>query len=88
MQSLTFIFLAILGKSHYLLYSLVAAMQPRMLVTLDSDLKPLPVNVRVGQVNRFFCQFKQVTLDFDNQHGASLYFDLKPVNHVSVSSFW
>merc|ERR1712080_616819 len=39
----------ILGKSHYLLYLLVAAMQPRMLVTLDTDLKPLPVHVRVGQ---------------------------------------
>jgi 26S proteasome regulatory subunit N1 len=39
----------ILGKAHYLLYSLVSAMQPRMLVTLDTDLKPLPVHVRVGQ---------------------------------------
>ncbi|XP_057297932.1 26S proteasome non-ATPase regulatory subunit 2-like [Hydractinia symbiolongicarpus] len=39
----------ILGKSHYLLYSLVSAMQPRMLVTLDTDLKALPVHVRVGQ---------------------------------------
>jgi len=39
----------ILGKCHYLLYSLVSAMQPRMLVTLDTDLKPLPVHVRVGQ---------------------------------------
>ncbi|XP_044739698.1 26S proteasome non-ATPase regulatory subunit 2-like [Chrysoperla carnea] len=38
----------ILGKSHYLLYSLVAAMQPRMLVTFDEDLNPLPVPVRVG----------------------------------------
>jgi hypothetical protein len=26
-------------------------MQPRMLVTLDQDLKPLPVSVRVGQVH-------------------------------------
>merc|ERR1712076_98540 len=39
----------ILGKSHYLLYGLATAMQPRMLVTLDTDLKPLPVHVRVGQ---------------------------------------
>uniref|UniRef100_T2MDL8 26S proteasome non-ATPase regulatory subunit 2 n=1 Tax=Hydra vulgaris TaxID=6087 RepID=T2MDL8_HYDVU len=39
----------ILGKSHYLLYCLVASMQPRMLVTLDKDLKPVPVQVRVGQ---------------------------------------
>ncbi|XP_037534377.1 26S proteasome non-ATPase regulatory subunit 2 [Nematolebias whitei] len=40
----------ILGKSHYILYSLVAAMQPRMLVTFDEELRPLPVSVRVGQV--------------------------------------
>ena len=49
-----FYLLAILGKSHYLLYSLVSAMQPRMLVTLDTDLKPLPVHVRVGQVRMYF----------------------------------
>lgn len=39
----------ILGKSHYVLYNLVAAMQPRMLVTFDEELQPLPVPVRVGQ---------------------------------------
>lgn len=39
----------ILGKSHYMLYNLVPAMQPRMLVTFDESLKPLPVPVRVGQ---------------------------------------
>uniref|UniRef100_U5EY74 26S proteasome non-ATPase regulatory subunit 2 n=1 Tax=Corethrella appendiculata TaxID=1370023 RepID=U5EY74_9DIPT len=38
----------ILGKSHYLLYTLATAMQPRMLVTFDEDLTPLPVPVRVG----------------------------------------
>jgi 26S proteasome regulatory subunit N1 len=27
----------------------VAAMQPRMLMTLDEEMKPLPVTVRVGQ---------------------------------------
>jgi 26S proteasome regulatory subunit N1 len=31
-----------------LLYTLAAAMQPRMLVTFDEDLNPLPVPVRVG----------------------------------------
>lgn len=41
----------ILGKSHYVLYGLVAAMQPRMLVTFDEELRPLPVSVRVGQVS-------------------------------------
>ena len=40
----------ILGKSHYLLYGLASAMQPRMLVTFDEELRPLPVSVRVGQV--------------------------------------
>lgn len=39
----------ILGKSHYFLYSLVPAIQPRMLVTFDEELRPLPVSVRVGQ---------------------------------------
>jgi len=41
-----------LGKSHYILYGLVAAMQPRMLVTFDEELRPLPVSVRVGQVKK------------------------------------
>ena len=39
----------ILADSHYLLYFIVTAMHPRFLVTLDEDLKPLQVNVRVGQ---------------------------------------
>ncbi|KAJ1908729.1 proteasome regulatory particle base subunit [Tieghemiomyces parasiticus] len=39
----------ILGNSHYLLYYLVRAMYPRFLITLDEDLKPLNVTVRVGQ---------------------------------------
>ena len=39
----------ILGQHHYLLYFLVTAMQPRMLITLDEELKPLSVGVRVGQ---------------------------------------
>jgi 26S proteasome regulatory subunit N1 len=39
----------VLGDHHYLLYFLVTAMHPRFLVTLDEDLKPVQVNVRVGQ---------------------------------------
>ncbi|KAJ3669143.1 hypothetical protein LUZ60_011093 [Juncus effusus] len=39
----------ILGKYHYMLYSLVLAMQPRMLLTVDENLKALSVPVRVGQ---------------------------------------
>ena len=37
------------GDSHYLLYYLATAMSPRFLITLDEELKPLTVNVRVGQ---------------------------------------
>lgn len=47
----------ILGKSHYILYGLVAAMQPRMLVTFDEELRPLPVSVRVGQVTLITASF-------------------------------
>eukprot|EP01114_Cavostelium_apophysatum_P002097 TRINITY_DN1182_c0_g1_i1.p1 TRINITY_DN1182_c0_g1~~TRINITY_DN1182_c0_g1_i1.p1 ORF type:complete len:361 (-),score=92.53 TRINITY_DN1182_c0_g1_i1:13-1095(-) len=39
----------ILGKHHYLLYCLAPAMRPRLLMTFDENLKPLPVPVRVGQ---------------------------------------
>ncbi|OZJ06256.1 hypothetical protein BZG36_00827 [Bifiguratus adelaidae] len=39
----------ILGKHHYLLYNLVTAMYPRFLITLDEELKQVPVTVRVGQ---------------------------------------
>lgn len=39
----------ILGKSHYLLFSLVTAMYPRCLITLDENLQPIQVPVRVGQ---------------------------------------
>ncbi|KAL4784933.1 armadillo-type protein [Aspergillus varians] len=39
----------ILAEHHYLLYFLITAMYPRFLITLDEDLQPLSVNVRVGQ---------------------------------------
>ena len=39
----------ILGKHHYMLYYLFVAAQPRMLMTVDEEGKPLPVAVRVGQ---------------------------------------
>ncbi|KAI1377728.1 26S proteasome regulatory complex, non-ATPase subcomplex, Rpn1 subunit [Hypoxylon crocopeplum] len=39
----------ITSNSHYLLYFLITAMHPRFLVTLDENLNPLTVNVRVGQ---------------------------------------
>ncbi|SBT86570.1 26S proteasome regulatory subunit RPN1, putative [Plasmodium malariae] len=40
----------ILGKYHYLLYHLVPCIYPRMLVTVNENLEPLPISVRVGQV--------------------------------------
>lgn len=39
----------ILSSSHQLLYFLTNAIRPRMLVTLDENLQPIKVNVRVGQ---------------------------------------
>jgi 26S proteasome regulatory subunit N1 len=39
----------ILENHHYLLYFIVTAMHPRFLVTLDENLQPLQVNVRIGQ---------------------------------------
>jgi len=39
----------ILAEAHYMLYFLVTAMFPRFLVTLDEELNPVTVNVRVGQ---------------------------------------
>lgn len=39
----------ILAKSHFILYTLAVSMWPRMVMTFDEDLKPLPVSVRVGQ---------------------------------------
>ncbi|KAK4577643.1 hypothetical protein RGQ29_027951 [Quercus rubra] len=39
----------ILSKYHYMLYFLVLAMQPRMLMTVDEHNKPISVPVRVGQ---------------------------------------
>ncbi|KAK7205212.1 armadillo-type protein [Myxozyma melibiosi] len=39
----------ILDSAHYLLYFLTPAMHARHLITLDTDLQPIQVNVRVGQ---------------------------------------
>ena len=39
----------ILDKHHYLIYSIVTALHPRFLITVDEEMKPLPVSVRVGQ---------------------------------------
>jgi 26S proteasome regulatory subunit N1 len=42
--------LVILGKNHWLLYSIATAMYPRFLITLDENLEPVAATVRVGQV--------------------------------------
>jgi len=39
----------LLGQAHYMLYSLVLSMFPRMLMTFNEKLEPLNVLVRVGQ---------------------------------------
>merc|ERR550514_1543767 len=39
----------VLGKHHFLLFVVACTLRPRMLVTLDEELEPLPVSVRVGQ---------------------------------------
>ncbi|CAB9502664.1 ATPase regulatory subunit 2 [Seminavis robusta] len=39
----------LLDKSHYLLFYLTCAMNPRMLITVDEDINWRPVTVRVGQ---------------------------------------
>merc|ERR1712176_345839 len=39
----------LLEKSHYLLYYLTCAMNPRMLMTVNEDMSLRPVTVRVGQ---------------------------------------
>lgn len=42
-------------------------MQPRMLVTFDEELRPLPVSVRVGQV-------MLVTASFNRKNGGERFF--------------
>ena len=37
------------GRLHTMLYYLVLAMYPRMMFALDEDLKPIQVDIRVGQ---------------------------------------
>ena len=44
------ILVVVLDRYHWMLYFLVAAMYPRFLITLDENLKSIPVTVRVGQV--------------------------------------
>merc|ERR1712137_967653 len=39
----------LLDKSHYLLFYLTCAMNPRMLITLNEDIEWRPVTARVGQ---------------------------------------
>lgn len=59
-----------LEKYHWMLYFLVPAMYPRFLITLDEDLEPKPVTVRVGTVSSTY-------------EGGIMYFD--PVFRLSMS---
>jgi hypothetical protein len=71
----------VLTKYHHVLYYLVAAMQPRMLMTLDEDMKPLPVTVRVGQSVDVVGQAgrpKTITGDFLPRIAARLHFASLP----------
>jgi len=40
---------SILSHRHYLLFTIVTSLRPRMLITVDEKLEPVPVSVRVGQ---------------------------------------
>merc|ERR1719198_1742044 len=42
----------LLDKSHYLLYYLTCAMNPRMLITVDEELNWRPVTATVGQAGK------------------------------------
>merc|ERR1711943_65216 len=38
-----------LGKWHWMMYFLACSMYPRMLITVDADMQPVPCSVRVGK---------------------------------------
>ena len=38
-----------LGNHHYLLYQFVLSLYPRYLITLNEELKSVPITVRIGQ---------------------------------------
>jgi len=39
----------LLKEAHYFLYSIAMAITPRMLITFDTEMNPLPIQVRVGK---------------------------------------
>ena len=59
------------GKHPYVLYYLVAAMRPRMLMTVDGEGKLLPVPVRVGQAIDTVAQV----------HGSPASFSCRSLSH-------
>lgn len=61
----------ILDKYHWMLYFLVPAMYPRFLITLDEELNPLPVTVRVGQVRLASFSFFDLSLT-ETSHRLSM----------------
>lgn len=56
-----------LEKYHWMLYFLVPAMYPRFLITLDEDLEPKPVTVRVGTVRS---TYESIILCLDSFSGC------------------
>lgn len=54
----------VLDKFHWMIYFLVPAMYPRFLITLDDDLEPKPVTVRVGTVR----PYTQLSSFLSNHH--------------------
>lgn len=83
-------FLVILDKAHYMLFYLAPAMYPRFLIALDENLEPLPVTVRVGQVNNIpnlarlypLTPFPRPWMLLDKQANRGQYPVSKPTKHL------
>jgi len=82
------------ASGHYFLYLFATAMQPRMLITLDEDLNPLEVSVRVGQAvdtvgqagkPKTITGFQTHTSPVLIAHGERV--ELATDDYISVSSF-
>ncbi len=61
------------GRSPHLLYCLVTAMRPRMLMTIDEEGKLLPVSVRVGQAVDVVAQVRSPPLSLEVQFATFSY---------------
>jgi hypothetical protein len=68
----------VLDKYHWMLYFLVPAMYPRFLITLDDDLEPKPVTVRVGTVSPYMLPSSSFLFIISNPRLSTLW--VKQVN--------